>query len=67
MTFFIITELVCCDWRMTKRNREMLTNVLKTLINNSFYESFNINFMRNEKSSQNINCFFFFFSHKNFL
>ena len=36
------------------------------LVKNPFYESFDIIFMGNEKSYQNINCFFFFF-HKNFL
>ena len=37
----------------------MLTSALKVLVNNSFYESFDIIFMGNEKSCQNINCFFF--------
>ena len=36
------------------------------LVKNSFQENFYITFMRNKKSYQNINCFFFFF-HKNFL
>ena len=45
--------------------REMLTSTLRTLIDNPFYESFDITFMKNEKSCQNINCFFF--SHKKFL
>ena len=39
----------------------MLTNALKVMINNSFYESFDITFMRNEKNCKNINCFFFSF------
>ena len=39
----------------------MLTSVLK----NQFQENFNITFMENVKSYQNINYFFFF--HKNFL
>ena len=37
----------------------MLTSALKVLVNNPFYESFDIIFMGNEKSCQNINCFFF--------
>ena len=37
---------------------------VKALVNNQFYESFDITFMGNEKSCQNINFFFF---HKNFL
>ena len=41
--------------------RVMLTSV----VNNPFYESFDIIFMGNEKKYQNI--IFFFFSHKNFL
>ena len=40
----------------------MLTNALKVMINNSFYESFDITFMRNEKNCKNINCLFFSFS-----
>ena len=35
------------------------------LINNSVKQKFGIIFMKNKKSYQNINCFFFF-SHKNF-
>ena len=31
------------------------------LVKNSFYESFNITFMENEKSCQNLNYFFFLF------
>ena len=45
--------------------REMLTSALRTLVKNPVKESFDITFMGNEKSCQNIN--FFFFSHKNFL
>ena len=37
----------------------MLTSALKALVKNSVKESFNITFMENEKSCQNINCFFF--------
>ena len=41
----------------------MLMNSLRTKKkNNQFYESFNITFMENEKSCQNINDFFFLFS-----
>ena len=40
----------------------MLTSALRTLVDNPFYESFNIIFMRNEKSYQTI--FFFSFSIK---
>jgi len=36
----------------------MLTSVLRVLINNLFQESFDINFMGNEKNCQNINVFF---------
>ena len=43
----------------------MLTSALRALIKNLVKESFDITFMRNEKSCQNINCFFF--SHQNFL
>ena len=39
----------------------MLTSALKVLVNNPFYEIFDITFMGNEKSYQNIDCFFFFF------
>ena len=39
----------------------MLTSVLRALIKNLVKESFDITFMRNEKSCQNINCFFFIF------
>ena len=46
-------------------NWEILTSALRTLVNNSFQESFDITFMENEKNCQNINCFFFFF-HKFF-
>ena len=45
----------------------MLTSALRTLVKNPIKKSFDITFMGNEKSCQNINCFFFFFSHKNFL
>ena len=41
--------------------RVMLMSALKALVKNLFQESFNITFMRNEKSCQNIN----FFSHFN--
>ena len=44
---------------------EMLTSALKALVKNPVKESFDITFMGNEKSCQNINCFFF--SHKKFL
>ena len=43
----------------------MLTSAFKILIKNSIKESFDIIFIGNEKSCQNINEFFFF-SHKNF-
>ena len=46
--------------------RVMLTSALKVLVNNPFYEIFDITFMGNEKSCQNIDCFFFFFSIKIF-
>ena len=39
---------------------EMLTSALKALVKNPVKESFDITFMENEKSCQNINCFFFF-------
>ena len=45
--------------------REILTSTLRTLINNSLWESFDIIFMRNEKSCQNI--YIFSFSNKSFL
>ena len=38
----------------------MLTSALKTLVKNLIKKTFDIIFMRNEKSCQNINCFFFF-------
>ena len=41
------------------KNWKMLISTLKTSVNNSFYESFDITFMGNEKNCQNINCFFF--------
>ena len=47
------------------KNWEMLISTLRTSVNNSFYESFDITFMGNEKNCQNINCFFFF-SHNFF-
>ena len=37
----------------------MLASALRALVENPFYESFDIIFMGNEKSCQNINCFFF--------
>ena len=43
----------------------MLTDALKEMVNNPFYESFDTSFIGNEKSYQNIK--FFFYSHKNFL
>ena len=43
----------------------MLTSALRTLVKNLVKENFDIIFMENEKSCQNINCFFF--PHKNFL
>ena len=39
----------------------MLTSVLRVLVKNPVKEIFDITFMENEKSCQNINCFFFFF------
>ena len=42
-------------------------SVLSVLVKNLIKENFDITFMGNEKSCQNINCFFFLFSHKNFL
>ena len=44
----------------------MLTSALRALIKNPIKESFDITFIRNEKSCQNINCFFFSFLIKNF-
>ena len=38
----------------------MLTSVLRKLVKIPIKENFNISFMRNEKSYQNNNCFFFF-------
>ena len=38
----------------------MLTNVFRVLVKNLIKKSFDITFIRNEKSCQNINCFFFF-------
>ena len=46
--------------------REMLTSVLRALVKNPVKESFDITFMGNEKSRQNINCFFFSFLIKTF-
>ena len=37
----------------------MLTSALSTMVNNLFMESFDTNFMKNEKNYHNINCFFF--------
>ena len=48
-----------------KKQREMLTSALSTLVKNSIKGNFDITFMKNEKNCQNINCFFFF-SYKNF-
>ena len=44
----------------------MLTNAFRALVKNPVKESFDITFMGNEKSYQNIN-FFFLVSQKNFL
>ena len=41
-------------------------SAFRVLINNPFEGSFDTTFMRNEKSCQNIN-YFFFISDKNFL
>ena len=41
-------------------------SALRALVKNLVKESFDITFIENEKNCQNINCFFFFFSHKNF-
>ena len=38
----------------------MLTSALRVLVKNLVKESFDITFMENEKSRQNINFFFFF-------
>ena len=38
----------------------MLTSALRALVKNPIKENFDITFMRNEKSCQNINCFFSF-------
>ena len=40
-------------------------SALKVLVNNPIKNRFDITFMGNKKSCQNINYFFFFF-HKNF-
>ena len=52
----------------------MITSILKTLVNNLFYETFDITFIGNEKNCQNIkgmfgHCFFplFYVSKNNFL
>ena len=37
----------------------MLKSAFRALVNNSFYENFDITFIGNEKSYQNINYFFF--------
>ena len=42
----------------------MLPSAFRTLVNNSFYESFDITYMENEKNCQKFN---FFSPHKNFL
>ena len=39
--------------------RVLLTSVIRAIINKSFKESFNTNFIGNRKSCQNINNFFF--------
>ena len=39
----------------------MLTYILRALVKNLIKENFNIIFIRNEKKSQNINYYFFFF------
>ena len=41
--------------------RVTLTSALRVLVNNLFQESFDITFMENEKSCQNINYYFFLF------
>ena len=78
--FFVFFKLMkkkqqCClnYWECTffffltkeKKSWVMLPSFPWTLINNLFWESFDTIFMKNEKSCQNINYFFFFF-HKNF-
>ena len=40
--------------------RVLLTSVVRAIINKSFKESFNTNFIGNRKSYQNINNFFLF-------
>ena len=40
--------------------RVLLTSVIREIINKSFKESFNTNFIGNRKSYQNINNFFLF-------
>ena len=45
---------------------EMLTIALRALLNNPFYESFDITFIGNEKNCQNTNCFFFPYLIKTF-
>ena len=42
----------------------MLTNAFRALVKNPVKESFDITFMGNEKSYQNINFFFFSFPKK---
>ena len=37
----------------------MLMSALRALVKNPIKKSFNITFIENEKSCQNINCFFF--------
>ena len=44
----------------------MLTSALRILVKNPVKESFDTTFMGNEKSCQNINCFFFSFLIKPF-
>ena len=44
----------------------MLTSALRILVKNPVKESFDITFMGNEKSCQNINSFFFPFPIKTF-
>ena len=39
----------------------MLMSALRALVKNSIKESFDITFMENEKSCQNINCFYFIY------
>ena len=54
-----------CDARKNYKEWIMLTCALRALVNNLFLKEIYTTFMKNEKSCQNINCFFFF--HKNFL